>query len=84
MVSVRGRQADVHEARNAGVDEFLAKPVDARRLLDRIVAAVARSRPFVESEAYVGPDRRRAEPGLDSGLDTRLTEAEIAALLERD
>ena len=92
MVSVRGRQADVDEARNAGVDEFLAKPVDARRLLDRIVAAVARGRPFVESEAYVGPDRRCAEPGLDGapesgpagGLDTRLTEAEIAALLERD
>ncbi len=92
MVSFHSRQADVHEARDAGVDEFLAKPVDAPRLLDRIVAAVGRSRPFVECEAYVGPDRRRADPGLggfpDSetagGPDTRLTEAEIAVLLERD
>ena len=46
MVSFHSRQADVHEARDAGVDEFLAKPVDAPRLLDRIVAAVGRSRPF--------------------------------------
>ena len=89
MVSFHSRQADVHEARDAGVDGFLAKPVDARRLLDRIAAAVDRGLPFVECEAYVGPDRRRAEPGLDEsepagGPDTRLTEAEIAVLLERD
>lgn len=92
MVSFRSRQTDVHEARDAGVDEFLAKPVDAHRLFDRIVAAVDRSRPFVESEAYVGPDRRRAELDPDSppepetagGPDTRLTEEEIAVLLRRD
>jgi len=92
MISFHSRQADIHEARDAGVDEFLAKPIDAPRLLDRIVAAVGRSRPFVECEAYVGPDRRRAEPGLDGfpdsetagGPDIRLTEAEIAVLLERD
>ncbi len=92
MVSFRSRQADIHEARDAGVDDFLAKPVDTRRLLDRIVAAVDRSQPFVDCEAYVGPDRRRAETSLEGrpqsasadGPDTRLTEAEIAVLLERD
>ena len=92
MISFHSRQADIHEASDAGVDEFLAKPVDAHRLLDQIVAAVGRSLPFVECKAYVGPDRRRAEPGLDGfldfepagGPDTRLTEAEIAVLLERD
>jgi two-component system, chemotaxis family, chemotaxis protein CheY len=92
MVSFRNRQADIHEARDAGVDDFLAKPVDTHRLLDRIVAAVGRNLPFVECEAYVGPDRRRVETTFE-GLpdsdpvgdpDTRLTEAEIAVLLERD
>jgi CheY-like chemotaxis protein len=53
----------VTEARDVGVNEFLSKPVTARGVLDRIARVVDNPRPFVRSEDYFGPDRRRrADP----------------------
>ena len=49
----------VTEARDAGVTEFVAKPVKAQTLLTRIEAVILRPRPFVRSPSYFGPDRRR-------------------------
>jgi two-component system chemotaxis response regulator CheY len=46
-------------ARDRGVNEFLAKPVSARTILLRLQAVITRPRPFVKSETYFGPDRRR-------------------------
>ena len=46
-------------ARDAGVTEFLRKPFAARDLKARLDALSATPRPFVEAEAYAGPDRRR-------------------------
>ncbi|RAK64216.1 response regulator [Phenylobacterium kunshanense] len=46
-------------ARDRGVNEFLAKPVSARTILMRLHAVIMRPRPFVTSESYFGPDRRR-------------------------
>jgi CheY-like chemotaxis protein len=48
----------VIEARDAGVSEFLVKPVTAKGLLDRVEAAVFKPRPFVETDDYFGPTRR--------------------------
>ena len=39
--------------------EFVVKPVNARTLLDRIMAVIYRPRPFVRTKTYFGPDRRR-------------------------
>lgn len=53
----------VAEARDAGVNEFLAKPFTAQRLYDRLQRLIYEPRHFVTCEAYVGPDRRRrADP----------------------
>jgi len=49
----------VREARDAGVTEFLAKPVSAQAILTRLAAVIDHPRPFVRTEAYFGPDRRR-------------------------
>jgi two-component system chemotaxis response regulator CheY len=46
-------------ARNAGVSEFVAKPVVVANLHARLEACVRRPRPFIVSEGYVGPCRRR-------------------------
>ena len=46
-------------ARDAGVTEFLAKPVSARALHQRILNIVKNPRPFVTTRTYFGPDRRR-------------------------
>ncbi|MDR3513487.1 MAG: response regulator [Caulobacteraceae bacterium] len=63
MITGHSTMRRVTEARDAGVNEFLSKPVTARGVLDRIARVVDIPRPFVRSETYFGPDRRRrAEP----------------------
>lgn len=49
----------VHVARDAGINEYLAKPISARRLYGRLVNAVEHVRQFVRSASYAGPCRRR-------------------------
>jgi DNA-binding response OmpR family regulator len=51
----------VVEARDAGVTEFVAKPLTARSVLERLQAVIYRPRPFVRSAGYFGPDRRRRD-----------------------
>ncbi len=46
-------------ARDAGVTEFMAKPISAKTLYQRILNVVANPRPFVKTKDYFGPDRRR-------------------------
>lgn len=59
MITAYAEQNRVIEALNAGVDEFLVKPVRPVDVANRINAVVERRRPFVESATYFGPDRRR-------------------------
>jgi two-component system chemotaxis response regulator CheY len=64
MMTGYAEQAKVIEARDAGVNEFLVKPITAKGVLDRMNAAVFKPRDFVQSERYFGPTRRRAaRPG---------------------
>jgi CheY-like chemotaxis protein len=49
----------VEAARDAGVTEFLAKPITATSLFSRLAEVVERPRAFVRCEGYFGPDRRR-------------------------
>ena len=49
----------VEAARDAGVTEFLAKPITAQSLFARIAEIVERPRAFVRCGTYFGPDRRR-------------------------
>jgi two-component system chemotaxis response regulator CheY len=49
----------VSRARDAGFDEFLAKPISAKSLMARISSVVRRPRSFVRSPGYFGPERRR-------------------------
>ena len=66
MVFTQADQATIVAARDAGVTEFIRKPVSAQLLESRIVNAFNHPRPFVETEVFTGPDRRRrssAAPG---------------------
>jgi two-component system chemotaxis response regulator CheY len=56
----------VFEARDAGVTEIVVKPVTARSLLDRINTVIFKPRPFIRTEDYFGPCRRRRDdPAYD-------------------
>lgn len=53
----------VLEARDAGVHEFLAKPISAKKLYSRIRAIIEHPREFIRAGLYFGPDRRRTKNG---------------------
>ncbi|AYG95253.1 response regulator [Brevundimonas naejangsanensis] len=59
MMTGHSERSRVTEARDAGVTEFVAKPVKAGTLLRRIEAVILRPRAFVRAPGYFGPDRRR-------------------------
>jgi len=58
-------------ARDAGANEFLAKPVSVRSLYKRIAMIIERPRPFVRSSDYFGPDRRRRKGTSWTGTERR-------------
>ncbi|HTW36123.1 MAG TPA: response regulator [Rhizomicrobium sp.] len=59
MVTGHTERARVEAARDAGVTEFLAKPITTQNLLMRLIEVVERPRPFIRCAGYFGPDRRR-------------------------
>jgi len=59
MITGHTEKHRVEAARDAGVTEFLAKPITAANLFARIAEIVERPRAFVRCEDYFGPDRRR-------------------------
>lgn len=67
MITAHSTLARVHEARDAGVSEFLTKPLAARGVIERLHQAVEHPRPFFRSEDYFGPDRRRRNDPNYSG-----------------
>ena len=59
MLTGHSEKRRVIAARDAGITEFLAKPISAKSLYQRIVNVVANPRPFIKTKSYFGPDRRR-------------------------
>src|SRR5204863_9361919 len=59
MLTGHSEKKRVIAARDAGVTEFLAKPISAKGLYQRILNVVANPRPFIRTRSYSGPDRRR-------------------------
>ncbi len=93
MMTAYAEKHRVVEARDAGITEFIAKPLSAKTLMARITAVIERPRPFIRSGRYFGPDRRRrqtsdykgperrkSEPKADEG-GVNLSQDEVEALL---
>lgn len=59
MMTGHSEKHRVVEARDAGVTEFVVKPITAKAVFDRIQAVIVRPRPFIKAATYFGPDRRR-------------------------
>jgi CheY-like chemotaxis protein len=65
MLTTRGSQADVEQARRSGADGFLRKPISALALQQRVKRVVTNPQPFVVTASYVGPCRRRRRSDLN-------------------
>jgi CheY-like chemotaxis protein len=63
LLTAHTDRTTVLEARDAGVNAFVAKPVSIDELKRKITLVLNDPRAFIRSEDYVGPDRRvRAKP----------------------
>src|SRR5271169_550147 len=59
MLTAHGERWRVVEAVRLGVNEYLAKPVSAKSLYDRLVAITLQPRPNVQLGDYYGPEPRK-------------------------
>ena len=71
MLTGHSEKRRVMIARDAGVTEFLAKPISAKGFYHRILNCVANPRHFVKTKNYFGPDRRRNTNPTYIGVDRR-------------
>jgi len=75
MMTGHSEKSRVVEARDAGVTEFVVKPITAKAILERMNAVIYKPRPFVKTDGYFGPDRRRSASKIFKGPYRRSTDA---------
>ncbi|MFP6773040.1 MAG: response regulator [Alphaproteobacteria bacterium] len=78
LMSGHTEQWRVNMARDAGVNEFLAKPISVKTLYDRILAVIEKPRPFVRTKNYFGPCRRRVNSQDYAGPERRFSGGKVA------
>ncbi|MDO8900173.1 MAG: response regulator [Phenylobacterium sp.] len=84
MVTGHRSAREVEIAREAGVNEFVMKPFTPAALLSRIQLVLAQPRPFIVSNGYVGPDRRRKAELTYAGPLRRTSDPEeVVDVVER-
>lgn len=59
MITGHSEPSRVMKARDAGVNEFVVKPLNATSLLSRLQSVIMHPRPFIRCATYLGPERRR-------------------------
>jgi DNA-binding response OmpR family regulator len=58
MMAAQANIMRVKDARDAGINAFLAKPATVQAIMSRVLWVLSDTRPFIQSERYIGPDRR--------------------------
>jgi len=84
MLSGATEYEHVLQARDAGVNEFVVKPLSAKTLFDRITSIIDNPRPFVKNEHYFGPCRRRRDLGPPEGIQERRADETVKKAVGQD
>jgi len=71
VVTAETTRRNVFDARDAGANEVLAKPISAKIVFDRIYDVINNPRVFVRTSGYLGPDRRRFRSTTYDGPERR-------------
>lgn len=71
MLTAHSEKLRICQARDTGVTEFLCKPVAAAELFRKIATVIENPRPFVSTENFFGPDRRRRNDPNYQGHERR-------------
>lgn len=74
VVTGHAKVQNIVAARDAGASGFVKKPIAPGKLFERIVWAASNGRSFVETDSYVGPDRRFRNLGPPNGVGRRATD----------
>jgi DNA-binding response OmpR family regulator len=65
-------------ARDSGAHIIVRKPISPQMLFDRILWVARHARPFLETDNYIGPDRRFHDILPPDGAFKRESEAQVA------
>lgn len=76
LLTAHSEKSRVIRARDAGITEFLCKPISAKSLYQRVLNVVVNPRPFIKTKNYFGPDRRRSTSGNHVGPERRKNASE--------
>ena len=71
MLTGHGDRDRVCEARDAGINMFMAKPVSAKAMYERLIWMINNPLPFIRTDFYFGPCRRRKNEPLPDGVPDR-------------
>jgi two-component system chemotaxis response regulator CheY len=77
MITGFAQKQYVEAARDAGVSEFLAKPVTVDGVAAQLRSVIENPRPFIRSSSFTGSDRRRRQVPLPDA-DKRRAEDGVA------
>ncbi len=79
MLTGHTEEERVLEARDAGCNAFLAKPISPATLLSRLKAVLDKPKNFIKTEEYFGPERRRDGDRRDAAERRRRPPEEMPA-----
>ena len=77
MMAGYSQSQDVSDARDAGANMVVKKPLSPRLLFDRLSWIARTPRPFVETDDFAGPDRRFRDAAPPNGAFRRSTDAVV-------
>lgn len=84
MMSGYAESRQVEQSRDWGANEFLAKPFSVNTIAARILAVIDRPRPFIQTDDFFGPDRRRKKQTYFGEERRHATNEDIKVVHERE
>jgi CheY-like chemotaxis protein len=84
VVTAHTRRSQVTKARDCGANFIVAKPLTPKIILERIIWVAQSTRMFIETETFIGPDRRfrKSGPPAEFGTGRRREDIEAAEAAE--
>lgn len=79
IVTAHTRRSQVTKARDCGANFIVAKPLTPKIILERIIWVAQSTRMFIETETYIGPDRRFRKSGLPPQVEVGRRKEDIEA-----
>lgn len=83
MLMDYAKKNEVIEARDAGVNEIVLKPMESRDFCERVIQVIDTSRLHITAPTYKGPCRRRAKGPPPGTAERRMREVRVIRCGER-